>query len=328
MRLAQALEQVMKDPVFQALDPRNRRFMEARWLPLEMNPFTAYNIEVAALLLIGLPHIKTVAAFGMMMEDCRNGRYKDVHTIVVDSSGNTAHAVARLARAFGFHEVKVVLSADVPESKKGILAALSSVEIIEVGAGKSVAHRAIEEARKPFHYHLNQYGHMGNVRAHEQFTGPEIVHALGYDISKIAVIAAAMGSGGTAAGIGRFFQDRNPKTIVVGVRPRPGEQVPGARNKKKMEEVVTLPWKESVDCVEEISRNESFERMRRLWSVVEPQPGPTSGLAWGGLEQLLLTYPPQKLALLDGKCVAFVCPDDGRFYSERTTGELDTDQGL
>ena len=31
---------------------------------------------------------------------------------------------------------------------------------------------------------------------------------------------------------------------------------------------------------------------------------------------------------LRGKSVGFICPDDGRFYSERTTGELDTDQGL
>ena len=32
--------------------------------------------------------------------------------------------------------------------------------------------------------------------------------------------------------------------------------------------------------------------------------------------------------LLSGKSVGFICPDDGRFYSERTTGELDTGQGL
>jgi cysteine synthase A len=264
-----------------------------------------------------------------MLEDFLNGLYDDIHTIVIDSSGNTAHAVARLAPAFGFKTIKVVMSTDVPNSKKDIFTAFPfsadfSVEIIQVG-GK-VSRRAQEEASRPGHYHLDQYSHLGNMRAHELYTGPEIVRALGGS-ARIGVVAAAMGSGGTAAGIGRFFEREHPETIILGVRPLPGEQVPGARDSRRMKEVVTLPWEEVVDEVREVSRKESFIRMRRLWSAVEPQPGPTSGLAWGGLEHLLESYSPDMLASLRGKVACFVCPDDGRFYPERTTGELDPDQG-
>jgi Pyridoxal-phosphate dependent enzyme len=178
MKMQRTLEQVLEDPIVRALNPKGKQFFDPRFLPPKLNPYAHYFISIAALTLRGLPHLKTIPAFQMMLEDFKDGQYKNKHTIVVDSSGNTAHAVARLAPAFGFDEVKVVLSADVPESKKGILAALSSVEIIEVGGGKSVTKRAAEEAQRPGHYHLNQYDHWGNMRAHESFTGPEVLRAV------------------------------------------------------------------------------------------------------------------------------------------------------
>jgi len=321
------LEKVRNHPIYQALNPEGKRFMEVRWLPANLNPFTEHDISIAALIPFTIfPHIKVIPTFQMMREDCEIGLYRDKHTIVVDSSGNTAHAVARLARAFGFSEVKVVLPADVPESKKGILTALSSVEIIEVSGTKSVAERAREEAKKPGHYHLNQYSHMGNLRGHELYTGPEIERALeGRDVS---VIAVALGSGGTAGGVGRYIRRRTGRSSVIGVRPKLGEQVPGARDARRMEAVVTLPWNNWLAALVEVSRKESFAGMRTLWSSVEPQPGPTSGLAWKGLELFLKGLDSGTMENLRGSTVAFVCPDDGRFYSERTTGELDPDQGL
>ena len=320
------MDDVYADPIFQALNPEGKQFMSVRRLPPRLNPYAADDIEVAALISFGMfPHIKTVATVQMMLEDFKDGRYNGIHTIVIDSSGNTAHAVARLARAFGFSEVKVVLSVDVPESKKGILAALSSVELIEVPAGKSVAGRAREEAEKSGHYHLNQYSHLGNMRAHELFTGPEVLRVLG---DRAAVVAVAMGSGGTVAGVGSFLKKEKPGTVVLGVRPVLGEQVPGARDSKKMADVVTLPWQTVVDRVVESSRKESFIGMRKLWSAVEPQPGPTSGLAFAGLMKYLAELSREERKLLSGKSVGFICPDYGRFYSERTTGELDTGQGL
>ena len=324
--MERTLEQVYANPVFQAMNPEGKHFLEARWLPPELNALDKYGLRVAALIpFSAFMHIKAPMAVQMMLEDFKEGRYEGVHTIVVDSSGNTAHAVARLAPAFGFSEVKVVLSTDVPESKKGVLSALSSVEIIEVGKGKSVAGRAKEEAQKPGHYHLNQYSHMGNIRAHELYTGPSALHALGDDA---AIVAVAMGTGGTAGGVGKFFKREHPKTTVLGVRLESGQRVPGARDQQKMEEVVTLPWQTSVDAVEEMDRKGSFISMRRLWNAVEPQPGPTSGLAWGGLEKYVQKLSPVDREALRGKCAGFICPDGAALYSERTTGELDTDQGI
>lgn len=323
--LIQLPERVSTNPVYQALNPRGKEFLDVRWLPKELNPFALYGIKVGAVVLKQFPHIKTLATVQMMLEDFKEGLYEGMHTIVVPSSGNTAHAVARLARAFGFSEVKVVLSADVPDSKKGVLTALS-VDVIGVGGGKSVEDRAREIVEKNSgHVLLNQYSHMGNLRAHYMFTGPEMQRVLG---GIVAVVAIAMGSGGTAAGVGKFFHEERLGTVVLGVRPSPGERVPGARDKARMDDVVTLPWQESVDVVIELSRKKAFIHTRELWSAVEPQPGPSSGLAYGGLIKYLKNLPLEEIEKLRGKSVGFLCPDSASLYSDIMSAELDTGQGL
>ncbi len=322
------LEKVYENAIFQALNPEGKQWMTAAWLPKQPGSIAAkYDIKIAALFTFGVfPHIKTVPTVRMMLEDVKDERYVGKHTIVIDSSGNTGHAVARLARAFGFEHVKVVVALDVPQSKKSILSALSSAEVIHPSGKQSVAERAVEEGQKPGHYHLNQYGHWGNVRAHELYTGPEIVRLLGDDIG---VIAVAMGSGGTVTGVGNFFRQHRAGPIVLGVRPAEGERVPGARDRKRMEDVVRFPWRRAVDAVVEVDRKASFIRTRELWSLVNPQAGPTSGLALAGLEKYLESFEEEALdRIFRGTTVGFICPDDGRFYSESIITELDTDQGI
>lgn len=316
---------VYKDPIFQALNPVGKEFMRARFLTAKLNPFASL-VKVAGLLSFGeFQHIKMVAAFQMMYEDFKNGRYEGMHTIVVDSSGNTADAVARLAPAFGFQSVKVVLSADVPASKTGILEALSSVEIIKVGGGKSVSARAREEGEKLGHYHLDQYKHMGNMRAHELYTGPEIARVLDYNVG---IIAIAMGSSGTAAGVAQYFHNHYPGTMIIGVRPILGEQVPGARDQAKMAAEVTIPWETVVDEVVEATRKDSFIATRYLWKEIEPRVGPTSGLAYAGLLRYMETLDAGDFEALKGKTAAFICPDSAMLYSDVMIAELDTGQGL
>jgi cysteine synthase len=177
----------------------------------------------------------------------------------------------------------------------------------------------------PGHYLLDQYKHNANAHAHELYTGPEVERACGGDVD---IVAIAMGSGGTVTGVSCHLKRGGRKRIVIGVRPVLGDQVPGTRDERRMAKVVTLPWKRAVDAVAEGRRKASFIAMRQLWSEVEPQPGPSSGLALVGLKRWLEGLGPTDREKLRGKRAVFICPDDGRFYPERTTGELDPDQGL
>jgi cysteine synthase len=315
-------EQIKADPVWQAFNPRDKRFIEARMLPASLNPFAGDGIDVVAFVIVGLPHAKAVPAHVMLWQDYVNELYQGVHTLVVPSSGNTVHAVARLAPVYGL-KVKAVMNLDVPDSKTGILRQLGNV--VDVLQVRSVEETTAEESAKPGHYHLDQYGHEGNPESHRDYTGPLILRVLN---EAPAVVAAALGSGGTAFGLAQSFKEMGLDTRVVGVRPILGEQVPGARDEKKMADVVKLPWQSLVKHVAEVGRKESFIGMRQLWSAVEPQPGPTSGMAWRGLMRYLESVGREGRQQYRGRYVGFFCPDDGRFYTAPTLSELDADQGI
>lgn len=321
--MERTLKDVQEHPIFKALDPMGKRFLQARRLPPSLNPYHDRGAIIAALISYSrFPHIKTVPTLQMMLEDFEKGFYEGKHTLVVPSSGNTAHAAVLLAPAFGFRRVKAVMSTDVPSSKTGILRAFGTqVDVIQTS---DTAATALDLGEAPGHHHLDQYSHMGNVHAHRRYTGPAIVEALG---TVPDIIAIVMGSGGTVAGVGQYLQ-KEGRTVVLGVRPILGEQVPGARDRKKMERVVKLPWKEVVDEEVEITRKDAFIAARKLWSAVVPQPGPTSGMAWAGLMKYLQRLDEREIRRLAGRTAAFICPDDGRFYSDVMLAELDPDQGV
>ncbi|MGH7174834.1 MAG: pyridoxal-phosphate dependent enzyme [Minisyncoccia bacterium] len=317
------LEEIQVHPIFRALNPRGKYFLKKHKLSTKLNPH-ADRVNIFALTIDSFPHIKSVPAFEMMLAQYKAGKYEGKTTLVVPSSGNTAHGVARLAPAYGL-DVKIVLSTDVSPGKKGILAALSSVKILEVPSGTQ--EYAIEEAKRNGHVLLDQYNldAEANAESHFLHTGPAILAVFG---GAPDIFAASMGSAGTVVGCSRYLKRIRPKTVVVGVRPAVGQQSPGTRDRKKMEAVDTLPYEEACDVIiESGGRKESFTRMRQLWSEVEPQPGPSSGLAFDGLLRYLEGSQAggpgaQKLT------AAFICPDDGRFYPEYTTSELDTHEGV
>lgn len=304
MRVSRTIEQVYEDPIFRALNPEGKEFIRARELPPSLNPF--HSVRMTALLAFGeLPHTKAVAVVQMMLDDFRKGLYEGMHTIVVDSSGNTAHVVARLARAFGFKHVKVVLPVGVSFAQKELFSALSTPEVILVSKGISASDRAKEEAKRPGHYRLNQYAHPCNMRAHLHYTGPQIMRAL--DGRPPGAIAISMGSAGTACGVGQYLKQKNKETIVIGVRPALGEQISGTRDKKSMDEVVAPELLQVVDEVIEIKRCDALEHMHRLWDGIEPQPGLTSGLAYAGLVKFIKFKDGIERERIGS--VAFICPD-------------------
>jgi cysteine synthase len=315
------LDEILSDRVVQALNPQGKHFLKAHYLTKHLNRFP---LEIAAVVVDGFPNLKSVPAFEMMMSDYLAGLYDGKDTLVVPSSGNTAYAVARLAPGFGFRRVIVVLSTDVPPLKRGILAALSSVTIIET------PHSTMEEANdlarrfgEGVHL-LDQYSHEANRRSHELYTGPELLRAMG---GAVDLVMIALGSAGTAMGVASCLKKENPRTRVFGSQPALGEQTPGTRDPRKIG-VVPFDWRSMLDGVVLGTRKGSFVRMRELWSEVEPIQGPSAGLSLDCLLQYLESLSREELAALEGAKAAIVCHDGGLLYPDYTTGELDTHEGM
>ncbi|HUX80845.1 MAG TPA: pyridoxal-phosphate dependent enzyme [Candidatus Paceibacterota bacterium] len=316
-----SLEEVLAHPMVEALNPYHQDFISLRWLSSNLNPFRLEeDIDIAAAITFGtLPHIKTVAAFGMLKEDFENGVYEGIDTLVVPSSGNTAHAVALLAPAFGIPRVKLIMSSDTPESKQSVIRMLPQASVMNPDGKRSVEDVAFEESSRPGHHLLDQYKHLGNVLAHRECTGPQLLNAAGEGLGLVAV---SMGSGGTVTGISQYLKSKDPNIIVIGVRPSPGQRVPGVRDLARMNAVVSLPYREAVDDIVELSREESFQTARDFMSEVYPTPGPSSGLAYAGLKKYLREH-ALLVKSLRGKKALFVCPDDVRFYSAQMASTID-----
>jgi cystathionine beta-synthase len=78
----------------------------------------------------------------------------------------------------------------------------------------SVAKRIAAET--PNSFYLNQYHNADNIEAHYQLTAPEIWEQTS---GAVDAFVAGLGTGGTMSGCGRFFKEKNPKILNVGVDP-------------------------------------------------------------------------------------------------------------
>ncbi|HUY62640.1 MAG TPA: pyridoxal-phosphate dependent enzyme [Candidatus Paceibacterota bacterium] len=325
-----SLDQILAHPVVQAVNPRTRDFVAMRWLSSALNPYQKHGIEIGAAIafMSNFQHVKMVAAFGMMLHDYVSGAYDGIDTLVVPTSGNTGHGIATLARAFGIEKVTVVMPSDAPEAKMGAVKMIPYARLIIPEGEGSVESVAREEADRPGSYLLDQYSHPGNAQIHMECTGQKLLQALGgWEDNKLGLVAVGMGSGGTVTGVSRFLKTYRRDIIVIGVRPKLGERVPGTRDSEQMKAVVTIPYEDAVDDIVEVERKESFTQARRLILEVYPHVGPSSGLACVGLFKYLERSPDVR-ELLQGRRAVFFCPDGAQLYPAPTAAELDPGQGL
>lgn len=310
------LADVLAHPVVKKMNPARWSFMRSEELPPELNPYANEGVSIKALFACGYPFqsLKVIPLFEMLRHDLVNGLYTGKSVLDVDSSGNTALAAALLARAFGFKRVNVVMSEDTPRMKQDVFGAFDWVNSILVPSGESVAARAVVEGQKDGHVHLNQYGHPTNALSHKEYTGPAIVQNLGRNI---AFVSIAMGSGGTAKGVERYFLENYPFSFVIGARPMKGHVVPGTRDEHKMRAVVPECCLPVLRYVREVSQENAFSAMKQLQLFMEPSPGPSGALAYVALIKYIQQLQEEGndiKALFSGKGVGFVCHDTSLLY--------------
>jgi cysteine synthase B len=148
-------------------------------------------------------------------------------TIVEASTGNTAIALALVAKQKGY-KVKVVLPRGVVPSMADILYLYGAeIEWCEPSGGMRGAIEIAQSiAQQDRHHELGQFTHEANVEAHYRTTGAEIAAAM----DRVDVFIAGIGTGGTIMGVGRRLRERWPDVRVIGVEPRLGERLQGLRS--------------------------------------------------------------------------------------------------
>lgn len=189
--------------------------------------------------------IKDRIALAMIEEAERSGKLKPGDIIADTTSGNTGIGLAAIAAAKGY-KFRVYMHDKVSSERFKIMRALgaevipfSAVEGFSevmaqsdgdfVAAAKWLADHVIK--REPNVFHTAQLENQANPRAHYATTGPEIWQQTGGNID---IAIAAVGTGGTVSGIGRYLKQQNPAIQVIAVEPGP-YSIPTAENEEAAE---------------------------------------------------------------------------------------------
>lgn len=173
--------------------------------------------------------VKDRAALNMILEAEKRGELKAGDTILDFTSGNTGIATAAFANARGY-KYTVVLQPGVSVERTLILKAYGVnllqaqdvpgfIEMLKSGLSMKKLDVIMKDfASKNGYYYLNQGGNPDNPAAHYETTGPEIWEDAD---GKVDYVVALVGTGGTLAGLSKFFREKNPNVKIIGAQPAP-----------------------------------------------------------------------------------------------------------
>jgi cystathionine beta-synthase len=241
-------------------------------------------------------------------------------TIIEPTSGNTGVGLAMLAAVRGYKAI-FTMPDKVSEEKRALLRAYGAKVVITPTALPptspehyvNVAKRLTKET--PNSFMPNQYENMGNPKAHESTTGPEIWRQTK---GRVDALVAGVGTGGTISGTGNYLKSKKRSLLVVGVEPEGsiyGNLKHGTDDplhpylvEGKGEDFVPGTYDESVvDDIIRVSDAQSIAMARRLAVEEGIFAGGSSGSAVTGAIELARRKPRLKL-------IVVILPDSGRSY--------------
>ncbi|MHB1323204.1 MAG: cysteine synthase A [Coriobacteriia bacterium] len=138
--------------------------------------------------------------------------------VVEATSGNTGIGLALVCSVLG-HPYTLVMPESMSCERLAAAEALGAkVVLTDAKAGMAGSVAAVESIRAATGaYCPRQFDNPENPAVHERTTGPEIVRALGG--ARIDAFVAAVGTGGTVTGVGRYLKGLRADTRIVGVEP-------------------------------------------------------------------------------------------------------------
>ncbi|RYE53642.1 MAG: cysteine synthase A, partial [Hyphomicrobiales bacterium] len=164
--------------------------------------------------------VKDRAALFIIHDLVKSGALKPGGTIVEGTAGNTGIGLTLVANSLGFKSVIVIPDTQSQEKKDALR--LYGAELIEVPAKPyknpnnyiKISGRLAEKLNRELPegaVWANQFDNVSNKRAHVETTGPEIWRQTN---GRIDGFIAAVGSGGTLAGVAEALRERNPDVKI------------------------------------------------------------------------------------------------------------------
>ena len=154
-----------------------------------------------------------------IIEDAeKEGRLSPGSTLIECTSGNTGMAVALIAAVKGYRAILVMSEIQSVERRKILHAFGAELVLTPASEGTTGARNKLKEicAQHPAYFYVGQHVNPSNPKAHYLTTGPEIWSDTD---GHVDVLVAALGTGGTLCGAGRFLKEQKPGVHLVAVEP-------------------------------------------------------------------------------------------------------------
>ncbi len=147
------------------------------------------------------------------------GQLEPGSVIVEGTSGNTGAGLAMVGAVKGY-PCTFVMPDKQSEEKRAALRAYGAKVVVTPTAVEPEDERSYYSVSTRLGgqegaFFANQYHNPSNPEAHYKRTAPEIMEQFG----EIDAIVMGLGTGGTIAGIGRYFKEHKPEVQIIGVDP-------------------------------------------------------------------------------------------------------------
>jgi cystathionine beta-synthase len=280
--------------------------------------------------------IKDRPALTMIEAFEQSGQLKPGGTLIEATAGNTGLGLALVASQKGYRLI-LVMPDKMSREKIFHLKAMGA-EIIMTRSDVAKGHpeyyqdMAARIAREtPGAVYVNQFSNQANPLAHETWTAPEIWAQMQHDVD---AVVCGVGSGGTLAGLSRFFDKVSPNTEMVLADPDGSilvDVVAGRNPRDPGSWLVEGIGEDFIPSIADLSRvrkaytitdRESFETARELLKA----EGVLGGSSTGTLVAAALRYCREQTE--PKRVVAFVCDSGNKYLSKMYNDYWMQDQGL
>jgi len=241
------------------------------------------------------------------------GQLKPGGTLLEATSGNTGMAVASIAAVKGYKAILVMSEIQSRERRQVLKALGAELILTPASEGTKGAKQKMQEIldENPDYFYVGQHVNQSNPKAHYRTTGPEIWADTD---GQVDILVAALGTGGTICGAGRYLKEQNPDIQLIAVEPKESPFISqGVFHPHRM--MGTAPGfvpetldREIIDEIYLVSEDEAFETCRRLARMEGILVGISSGAAAFGAMQIA------KREENKGKVSVCVLADTGQRY--------------
>jgi cysteine synthase B len=250
--------------------------------------------------------VKDRAARSMILRGIESGELTPGKVIIDSTSGNTGIALAMVGAALGY-PVELVMAANVSRERKKIIEAFGAKIIfsdpMELSDGAIRLCRKIIAENPERYYKPDQYNNEANSLAHFETTGPEIWRQTE---GRVTHFLAAIGTGGTVMGTGRFLKSKSHEIKVIAIEP--DDAMHGLEGLKHMASSIVpgIYHENELDSKIPIGTEDAYEMVYILGQIEGMLVGQSSGAAMLAALRLART-------LSEGNIVT-VFPDFGDKY--------------